>query len=35
MGDGRTLNLRVPEGVKEGQTLRLRGQGRRGEWSAR
>jgi DnaJ-class molecular chaperone len=30
MGDGRTLNLRIPPGVKSGQVLRLRGQGRGG-----
>lgn len=30
MGDGRALDLVLPEGVKEGQVLRLKGQGRGG-----
>lgn len=29
MGDGKALDLAIPEGVKTGQVLRLRGQGRR------
>lgn len=30
MGDGRTLDLAIPPGIQEGQTLRLRGKGRPG-----
>ncbi|MGI9487240.1 MAG: DnaJ C-terminal domain-containing protein [Geminicoccaceae bacterium] len=30
MGDGRTLDLTIPPGIQEGQTLRLRGKGRPG-----
>ncbi|MEM9626772.1 MAG: DnaJ C-terminal domain-containing protein [Pseudomonadota bacterium] len=30
MGDGRTLDITIPAGIQEGQTLRLRGKGRPG-----
>lgn len=30
MGDGRTLDITIPAGIQEGQTLRLRGKGRSG-----
>ncbi len=30
MGDGKALDLSIPEGVRSGQVLRLRGQGRQG-----
>ena len=30
MGDGKTLDITIPPGLKEGQTLRLRGQGQPG-----
>jgi DnaJ-class molecular chaperone len=34
MGDGRTLDISIPAGMKEGQTLRLRGQGQAGNGAA-
>lgn len=30
MGDGKTLDITIPPGLKDGQTLRLRGQGQQG-----
>jgi DnaJ-class molecular chaperone len=30
MGDGKTLDITIPPGLKDGQTLRLRGQGQPG-----
>jgi DnaJ-class molecular chaperone len=33
MGDGRTLDISIPAGLREGQTLRLRGQGHPGNGS--
>lgn len=30
LGDGKTLDITIPEGIQDGQTIRLRGQGGRG-----
>ena len=30
LGDGRTITVRIPEGLRDGETLKLRGQGGRG-----
>lgn len=31
MGDGRSLTVRIPEGIRDGETLKLRGKGGRGQ----
>lgn len=35
LSDGRNIKIRIPEGVKDGETLKLRGQGARGQQGGR